>query len=386
MSSKNLIAFLGDVYVAQADVCPHVDSKLTELLADCDYVVANLEGPITAVTKPIPKTGPVMSQSVKVVDLLRRLSVNAVGLANNHVCDHGQMGLSETLQRLSEQGFAFGGAGLSIGQAYSPIRLWSKSERLSILCAGENGFGCFASPNSHHGYAWLFAPEFESLLVEEAKEADHIIVFAHGGVEHIDRPLPEFRWAYQRLVDLGASAIIAHHPHIVQGIEMYEGAPIFYSLGNFYFAKDRPREHWYRSLIPILSLEPDAPILYDIHHAQFDLESGIHYDASEDMRDRMCRLSNELHSETYNKNLEQDLLNLWRGRYRGQYEDVANGCTTSLSSLKRTAKRLVRLLLGQTSIPDAIKLIGLLEIESHRWAVAGAMRVLMEERSRMRDA
>jgi poly-gamma-glutamate capsule biosynthesis protein CapA/YwtB (metallophosphatase superfamily) len=44
--------------------------------------------------------------------------------------------------------------------------------------------------------------------------------------------LPPFARA---CVDAGAHAFFGHGPHVLRGIEMYKGRPIFYSLGNFYF-------------------------------------------------------------------------------------------------------------------------------------------------------
>jgi len=43
-----------------------------------------------------------------------------------------------------------------------------------------------------------------------------------------------------RLVDAGADLILGHHPHRMQGVEMYEGRPVFYSLGNFQFDTNSP--------------------------------------------------------------------------------------------------------------------------------------------------
>src|SRR5690606_37322647 len=37
------------------------------------------------------------------------------------------------------------------------------------------------------------------------------------------------------LIERGIDAVVGHHPHVVQDIAIYKGAPIFYSLGNFIF-------------------------------------------------------------------------------------------------------------------------------------------------------
>ena len=59
----------------------------------------------------------------------------------------------------------------------------------------------------------------------------------HAGLEKVNYPLPEFREQYKRFIDYGADAIIAHHPHVVQGWEYYNNKLIAYSLGNFIWQK-----------------------------------------------------------------------------------------------------------------------------------------------------
>ena len=44
---------------------------------------------------------------------------------------------------------------------------------------------------------------------------------------------------YRFLADLGVAAIIGHHPHCLQGYEIHNNVPIFYSIGNFFFPNNR---------------------------------------------------------------------------------------------------------------------------------------------------
>ena len=39
------------------------------------------------------------------------------------------------------------------------------------------------------------------------------------------------------MIDQGVDGIFGHHPHIINGFEVYKNKPIFYSLGNFFFLK-----------------------------------------------------------------------------------------------------------------------------------------------------
>ena len=72
--------------------------------------------------------------------------------------------------------------------------------------------------------------------IEGAKaKADHVIVFFHWGIESHPETEPYQRELAHHAVDVGASAIVGSHPHVLQGIELYKGATIAYSLGNFVF-------------------------------------------------------------------------------------------------------------------------------------------------------
>ena len=118
--------------------------------------------------------------------------------------------------------------------------------------------------HNHHNFALCFHAyivrkmilvNVDKIILETKKHVDYLFVFAHAGIEHIEQPLPEWRDRYRSFVDLGCDAVIASHPHIVQGYELYHDKPIVYSLGNFYFPKsvEKPKQ-WYRSLCVSLDL------------------------------------------------------------------------------------------------------------------------------------
>ena len=108
-----------------------------------------------------------------------------------------------------------------------------------------------------------------------------MIIFAHAGLEDEINPLPEWQDVYRNFIDLGAYAIIASHPHIVQGFEIYKGRYIFYSLGNFAFDLNKNNQlnrkeelNWNRGLVvevdtlinsfnPIVTLYKDGSVLKD---------------------------------------------------------------------------------------------------------------------------
>jgi poly-gamma-glutamate synthesis protein (capsule biosynthesis protein) len=72
-------------------------------------------------------------------------------------------------------------------------------------------------------------------IVEAKKQARYVIVNVHWGVEYKRNSRKAEQDLAHWFVDQGVTAVIGGHPHVVQEMEIYKGAPIFYSLGNFIF-------------------------------------------------------------------------------------------------------------------------------------------------------
>ena len=70
-------------------------------------------------------------------------------------------------------------------------------------------------------------------VVELRKQVDCVVVSLHWGYEYVEYPSPRQQAFARKLVRAGAQMVIGHHPHVVQGVERYQGGLIAYSLGNF---------------------------------------------------------------------------------------------------------------------------------------------------------
>jgi hypothetical protein len=114
-------------------------------------------------------------------------------------------------------------------------------------------------------------------------QADFIILVMHGGNEYNPLPAPRVRARYRTFVDLGADAVIGMHPHCIQGYEIYEGAPIVYSTGNFFFPSFSAHlDSWFRGYMPELTFEKGKPVQITVHPYSFDKEAtAITPDAGE---------------------------------------------------------------------------------------------------------
>lgn len=115
--------------------------------------------------------------------------------------------------------------------------------------------------------------------IRQAKQASNFVVFSIHSHESAtgrfnDTPTPDFLETIARLaVDSGADIVTGHGPHVLRGIEIYKGKPIFYSLGNFFFQLDLleglPRDDKnpeclteYERVAPLMARSFDNPLLY----------------------------------------------------------------------------------------------------------------------------
>ncbi|KAI1617333.1 hypothetical protein EDD37DRAFT_37378 [Exophiala viscosa] len=237
--------------------------------ADSSFV--NLEMPFTISSSPSEKLIPLKCEPAH-ARILQDLGVDVVTLANNHGMDYGVEGLRETLQTLKDVGIAHVGGGEDIAESFSPvIRGFNgiKVAYIGVTTTLPNGSG--AGP-ARPGLAGVrvftkyvidsvtldespgmapfvetvtYKPDEEVLLqtISDAKaQADIVLVAIHWGVPYgwVAATQDEIATYQQPLahamIDAGASAIFGHHPHVVQGVELYKGAPVFYSLGNLIFS------------------------------------------------------------------------------------------------------------------------------------------------------
>jgi poly-gamma-glutamate synthesis protein (capsule biosynthesis protein) len=214
----------GDVAAAFGDTLP--------LFGRSDLAVVNLEAPLCGGGKRIPKLGPSFRASPAVASALKAAGVDVCCLANNHAMDHGAPGLRQTLRSLKAAGLAAVGAGSDPRVAARPLRRRVNGVRVALLSAGvQEGVALPGGPCA----ARLDPIALRRDVAAEAARGAVVIPILHAGREEAPFPSPGMRLLCRELVNAGAAAVVAHHPHVPQGIESHRGRPIAYSLGNFLF-------------------------------------------------------------------------------------------------------------------------------------------------------
>lgn len=200
-----------------------------------DFSVINLENIFGKAEEhtPIVKSGPNLISEEGFCTYLDVLRPTVVGMANNHSRDFGDSALLSTKALLEEKGYIAIGAGRDIEEAYQPAILEKDGEKAAVIAVCENEFGV-AGPETA-GTAGYDLTRVTKAIFRAKEQGAVPIIYFHGGNEHNPFPSPGKVALYRHFIDLGARAVIAMHTHCPQGYEFYEGCPIVYSMGNFFF-------------------------------------------------------------------------------------------------------------------------------------------------------
>jgi len=212
------------------------DEALAEVrppLAEHDIVLGNLECTLPGDGQTVP-TEPRVVSTPEMVRAIASAGFHVVSLANNHTFDCLQAGFHRLRGLLDELGIAWFGAGDDLEQAAAPAILEANGIRVAFLGAADerSGTRVFAG-RGQYGVAALDLDRLIGQTRELLADVDHVVISPHWGEERFLIPAPEQVEQARRLIDAGASMVLGHHPHVLQGLEIYNGAPIIYSLGNF---------------------------------------------------------------------------------------------------------------------------------------------------------
>jgi len=213
-----------------------VYGELLPVLRQGDLRIVNLECALSADASPVWKSGSVFKGHPEHIKGLTAVPFEVVTLGNNHVFDYGPEAFRETLKLLCDHSIHTVGAGMSFEEAHRPLIIDLKGVRIGIInfSEGEDLTSAISGPGV---FGWEVDRVVDSVRTIRPG-VNVILVVCHGGVEYIPFPPPYLAEAFRRIAEAGADLIIGHHAHVPQGIQICNGVPICYSLGNFVFYQE----------------------------------------------------------------------------------------------------------------------------------------------------
>lgn len=194
--------------------------NVKDIFASDDLTIVNLEGPLTTSEERADKQFSFKGDP-SYTEILTNGSVEACNLANNHSKDYGIQGYEDTIANVEAAGIKTFG--------YERTAIW-ETNGVKVGLAGvyelAEGMDC---------------QDDMTAAIQSLKDAgaDLVIVSFHWGVEKENYPDETQQTLAHAAIDQGADLVLGHHPHVLQGIEKYQGKYIVYSLGNFCFGGNK---------------------------------------------------------------------------------------------------------------------------------------------------
>lgn len=208
------------VHEADKNGLTHFVGGLNDIFKKDDFTTVNLETTLTTATQKAVKKFRFKGDP-SYVKILSLAGIESVNLANNHIHDYLKQGYQDTIANLKKE---------NIGYFGYENKYITTVKDVKIGALGYEG--------------WNDTIEIRNQVSRDIQElkkqgAEIILVHYHWGIEREYVPTAQQKSLARYTVDAGADLILGHHPHVVQGIEEYNGKFIVYSLGNFMFGGNR---------------------------------------------------------------------------------------------------------------------------------------------------
>jgi len=241
------LTLVGDISFSR-EIANKVDTKgvdfplkeVKDILQKADITIGNLESPFMD-GKPNKSAGSmIFGAELKNIPALKQAGFDAMNLANNHFSNQGQEGMLLTFETLKSNNIGYFGAGNNFKEAHSPYIMTVNNLKLAFL--GYTDLDVLPANSiateDRAGVAVMDEVQVQIDILEAKKLADMVFVSMHSGIEYTPYANNRQIDFAHTSIDAGADLVFGHHPHVVQGTEIYKDKTIIYSLGNFVF--DQP--------------------------------------------------------------------------------------------------------------------------------------------------
>jgi poly-gamma-glutamate synthesis protein (capsule biosynthesis protein) len=274
-------------------------ARVAKRLAKADLTIGNLESPLSSRGSRDTNKDVTFRGDPRAIDGLTAAGFDFISLANNHVLDYGPKALTDSIQLLDDAGIAHAGAGKDRSAAWKPTVVETGDASTAYLAFSlivPAGF--IAQPNR----AGLASGRWDVSLIERAikrakRDHDYVVVSFHWGVEYEDDANTGQTRLAHRAVKAGADMVLAHHPHVIQGVEIYKRRLIAYSLGDFVF------DHYSRktgeSFILNANLGPDGVsdvTVVPTYLDEYGRPAVVRGQAAAQILSRLKKISRRLHT------------------------------------------------------------------------------------------
>ncbi len=203
-----------------------------------DIASVNMETQLSneALTNRVPKSVTFYSPA-ELAELLQWAGFDYVALGNNHLYDYRDAGVRSTLEALQATELVYSGAGVNEEEARKPasVDVDGRDHRFLSYVGWPGTFEPSQVAEASKGGAALGNAAVIAEDLGELPENSISVLQLHAGLEYAETPALSERTTLRQAITDGVDIAIGHHPHVLQGFEIYQDRLIAYSLGNFLF-------------------------------------------------------------------------------------------------------------------------------------------------------
>lgn len=250
---EHRLAFGGDVFLARRLNLSlfsergrrRVFERLMPVLGRADLVLVNGEGVISGGGAFVDKHHAqphTYRAHPDAVEVLKAAGVDVVAVGNNHSGDYGPAALGEMLDRLRLAGIDYAGGGWDETDAATPAFRRVGDAVVAVVGADLTGSRVYSAGPGRPGTLSFDAHDDRThddivrqlgRIARKARRWAHVVVLTpHWGSNKKSRPTRPMRKLAARLIRSGFDAILGHHAHWQQGVQIVDGKPVVYDAGN----------------------------------------------------------------------------------------------------------------------------------------------------------
>ncbi len=238
------------------------------LIQSADLAIGTLNA---AISDYAPRTGCrptfVLVGGSENADALARAGFDVMSVATNHIkncglTNCGNRAFFETMDNLHRVGILPVGAGNNIAEAEQPVVVEVNGIRFGFVSLGQIEPLAFAGGETP-GIAILTAESLSRAVLAAREVADVVIAMPHWGPEDVPNPNYLQLGLAPVAVEAGADLVVGNHTHVVQAVEVIDGVPVFYGLGNFVFDQTWSRDHM-QSVILLVRFQGTVLLNYEL--------------------------------------------------------------------------------------------------------------------------
>ena len=244
------LTFVGDVSLADNwFVAPKYDERgqgiygilsedVVKIMTESDLMVVNSEFTVSNRGTAMRGKQYTFRASPSRLPIYKEMGVDLVTLANNHVYDFGRDAFLDMLDAFDEVKMPRIGAGRNLEEAMKPYYFIIGGYKFAFLNA-TRAEKYILTPGATETSEGVFRCYDRTNLLNQIKkvkeDTDYLITIIHFGKENYHTLEEEQVASAKAYIDAGSDAIVGHHAHVLQGVEIYNEKPIIYNLGNFIF-------------------------------------------------------------------------------------------------------------------------------------------------------